>query len=62
VTAIDGPPGGARIGTQTDRFKWLMTHASIVTMGSFTGVTDHPGYWYMATSSFSKREKLRREP
>lgn len=54
IMAMGGSFGGYMtnwIGTQTGRFKCLVTHASIVTMGSFTGVTDHPGYWYMAMGS-----------
>ena len=35
------------IGTQTDRFRCLVTHASIFTMAQFTGVTDHPPWWYV---------------
>jgi dipeptidyl aminopeptidase/acylaminoacyl peptidase len=35
------------IGTQTARFKCLITHASIATMAQFTGTTDHPGWWYL---------------
>jgi dipeptidyl aminopeptidase/acylaminoacyl peptidase len=35
------------IGTQTTRFRCLITHASIVGMSTFTGVTDHPGWWYL---------------
>jgi len=54
IMAMGGSFGGYMtnwLGTQTDRFKCLVTHASIVTMGSFTGVTDHPGFWYMAMGS-----------
>ncbi len=35
------------IGSQTDRFRCLITHASIFTMAHFTGVTDHPAWWYL---------------
>ena len=35
------------VGTQTERFACLITHASIATMAQFTGVTDHPGWWYL---------------
>ena len=48
--AMGGSFGGYMtnwIGTQTDRFKCLVTHASIVTMAQFTGVTDHPAWWYL---------------
>jgi len=48
--AMGGSFGGYMtnwIGTQTDRFKCLVTHASIVTMAQFTGTTDHPAWWYL---------------
>jgi dipeptidyl aminopeptidase/acylaminoacyl peptidase len=48
--AMGGSFGGYMtnwIGTQTDRFKCLVTHASIATMAQFTGVTDHPAWWYL---------------
>ena len=35
------------IGTQTDRFRCLVSHAGIVNMAAFTGVTDHPPEWYL---------------
>jgi dipeptidyl aminopeptidase/acylaminoacyl peptidase len=50
VMAMGGSFGGYMtnwIGTQTQRFKCLITHASIVTMGQFTGTTDHPAWWYL---------------
>lgn len=33
------------IATRTDRFKAIVTHASLWNMYSFAGVTDDPGYW-----------------
>ncbi|OGA17620.1 MAG: hypothetical protein A3I63_03700 [Betaproteobacteria bacterium RIFCSPLOWO2_02_FULL_66_14] len=48
--AMGGSFGGYMtnwIGTQTDRFACLVTHASIATMAQFTGVTDHPAWWYL---------------
>ncbi len=48
--AMGGSFGGYMtnwIGTQTDRFKCLVTHASVATMAQFTGVTDHPPWWYL---------------
>lgn len=48
--AMGGSFGGYMtnwIGTQTQRFKCLVTHASICTMGQFTGTTDHPAWWYL---------------
>lgn len=48
--AMGGSFGGYMtnwIGTQTDRFDCLITHASIFTMAQFTGVTDHPAWWYL---------------
>ncbi|MGC1459057.1 MAG: S9 family peptidase [Steroidobacteraceae bacterium] len=48
--AMGGSFGGYMtnwIGTQTARFKCLITHASISTMAQFTGTTDHPGWWYL---------------
>jgi dipeptidyl aminopeptidase/acylaminoacyl peptidase len=50
TTAMGGSFGGYMtnwIGTQTARFKCLVTHASIATMAQFTGTTDHPGWWYL---------------
>jgi dipeptidyl aminopeptidase/acylaminoacyl peptidase len=50
VMAMGGSFGGYMtnwIGTQTARFRCLVTHASIVTMANFTGVTDHPAWWYL---------------
>jgi len=50
VMAMGGSFGGYMtnwIGTQTKRFKCLITHASVVGMSTFTGVTDHPGWWYL---------------
>ena len=48
--AMGGSFGGYMtnwIGTQTDRFRCLVTHASIATMAQFTGTTDHPAWWYL---------------
>ncbi|HTC54037.1 MAG TPA: S9 family peptidase [Steroidobacteraceae bacterium] len=48
--AMGGSFGGYMtnwIGTQSARFKCLITHASIATMAQFTGTTDHPGWWYL---------------
>lgn len=48
--AMGGSFGGYMtnwIGSQTDRFRCLITHASIVTMAQFTGTTDHPAWWYL---------------
>ena len=50
IMAMGGSFGGYMtnwIGTQTDRFRCLITHASIFTMAHFTGVTDHPPWWYL---------------
>ncbi|HUR90634.1 MAG TPA: S9 family peptidase [Ramlibacter sp.] len=50
VMAMGGSFGGYMsnwIGTQTDRFKCIVTHASICTMANFTGTTDHPAWWYL---------------
>jgi dipeptidyl aminopeptidase/acylaminoacyl peptidase len=50
IMAMGGSFGGYMtnwVGTQTERFRCLVTHASIVTMANFTGVTDHPGWWYL---------------
>jgi dipeptidyl aminopeptidase/acylaminoacyl peptidase len=50
IMAMGGSFGGYMtnwIGTQTERFRCLITHASVVTMASFTGVTDHPPWWYL---------------
>ena len=50
AAAMGGSFGGYMvnwIGTQTDRFRCLVSHASVVTMAAFTGVTDHPPEWYL---------------
>jgi len=50
IMAMGGSFGGYMsnwIGTQTDRFKCIVTHASICTMAAFTGTTDHPAWWYL---------------
>jgi dipeptidyl aminopeptidase/acylaminoacyl peptidase len=50
LMAMGGSFGGYMtnwIGTQTERFRCLITHASVVSMSTFTGVTDHPGWWYL---------------
>jgi dipeptidyl aminopeptidase/acylaminoacyl peptidase len=50
MMAMGGSFGGYMtnwIGTQTDRFRCLITHASIFTMAHFVGVTDHPAWWYL---------------
>jgi len=50
IMAMGGSFGGYMsnwIGTQTDRFRCLITHASIFTIAQFTGVTDHPPWWYL---------------
>jgi dipeptidyl aminopeptidase/acylaminoacyl peptidase len=50
IMAMGGSFGGYMtnwIGTQTQHFRCLVTHASIVTLASFTGTTDNPGWWYL---------------
>ncbi len=50
TAAMGGSFGGYMvnwIGTQTDRFRCLVSHAGIVNMAAFTGVTDHPPDWYL---------------
>jgi dipeptidyl aminopeptidase/acylaminoacyl peptidase len=50
MMAMGGSFGGYMtnwIATQTTRFRCLITHASIVGMSTFSGVTDHPGFWYL---------------
>ncbi len=50
LMAMGGSFGGYMtnwIGTQTQRFRCLITHASICTMAQFTGTTDHPAWWYL---------------
>jgi dipeptidyl aminopeptidase/acylaminoacyl peptidase len=51
--AMGGSFGGYMtnwIGTQTDRFKGLITHASVYWMSGFTGVTDMPPFWHYEMS------------
>lgn len=50
LMAMGGSFGGYMtnwIGTQTQRFRCLVAHASICTMAQFTGTTDHPPWWYL---------------
>ena len=50
VIAMGGSFGGYMtnwIGTQTQRFRCLITHACVATMAQFTGTTDHPAWWYL---------------
>jgi dipeptidyl aminopeptidase/acylaminoacyl peptidase len=50
VAAMGGSFGGYMvnwIGTQTERFRCLVSHASVANMAAFTGVTDHPPEWYL---------------
>ncbi len=50
MMAMGGSFGGYMtnwIGTQTQRFRCLITHASVLTMAQFTGTTDHPAWWYL---------------
>jgi dipeptidyl aminopeptidase/acylaminoacyl peptidase len=50
MAAMGGSFGGYMvnwIGTQTDRFRCLVSHAGIVNMAAFTGVTDNPPEWYL---------------
>ena len=48
IAAMGGSFGGYMMnwfGVQTDRFRCLISHASISELASFQGVTDHPGWW-----------------
>jgi dipeptidyl aminopeptidase/acylaminoacyl peptidase len=50
IMAMGGSFGGYMtnwIGTQTARFRCLITHACVTTMAQFTGTTDHPAWWYL---------------
>jgi dipeptidyl aminopeptidase/acylaminoacyl peptidase len=50
IMAMGGSFGGYMtnwIGTQTRRFRCLVTHACVTTMAQFTGTTDHPAWWYL---------------
>jgi dipeptidyl aminopeptidase/acylaminoacyl peptidase len=61
--AMGGSFGGYMtnwIGTQTARFKCLITHASIATMAHFTGSTDHPGWWYLELGGENPYENMER--
>jgi dipeptidyl aminopeptidase/acylaminoacyl peptidase len=51
VAAMGGSFGGYMtnwIGGNTDRFRALVTHASVYSMSAFHGVTDSPAYWAYA--------------
>ena len=48
IVAMGGSFGGYMtnwIGTQTDRFAALITHASLFSFGTFYGTTDLPAFW-----------------
>jgi dipeptidyl aminopeptidase/acylaminoacyl peptidase len=48
VAAMGGSFGGYMsnwIGTQTDRFAAIITHASLYRLSAFHGTTDYPAYW-----------------
>ena len=50
TAAMGGSFGGYMvnwIGTQTDRFRCIVSHACVVNMAAFTGVADHPPEWYL---------------
>ena len=49
MAAMGGSFGGYMsnwIGVSTERFRCLVTHASIYAMSPFSGTTDHPAWWY----------------
>ena len=61
--AMGGSFGGYMtnwIGTQTGRFKCLVTHASVATMAQFTGTTDHPAWWYLEMGGENPYEDMER--
>lgn len=61
--AMGGSFGGYMtnwIGTQTARFKCLITHAGIATMAQFTGTTDHPAWWYLEMGGENPYEDMER--
>lgn len=48
LVAMGGSFGGYMsnwIGTQTDRFSAIITHASLYRLSAFHGTTDYPAYW-----------------
>ncbi len=50
IAAMGGSFGGYManwLGTQTTRFKCLISHAGIYSMSAMTGVTDLPAFWYL---------------
>lgn len=50
MAAMGGSFGGYMtnwIGSNTDRFRCLVTHASLYHLSAFWGVTDHPSYFQM---------------
>lgn len=50
MAAMGGSFGGYMtnwLGTQTTRFKCLISHAGVYSMSAMTGVTDIPAYWYL---------------
>jgi len=64
--AMGGSFGGYMtnwIGSQTDRFRCLITHASVATLAEFTGTTDHPAWWYLemgGENPYADRERFDR--
>lgn len=65
IIAMGGSFGGYMtnwIGTQTDRFCGLITHASIFDMRAFHGVTDMPAWWAYSfgVEPYAEREQYDR--
>ncbi|CAN5422651.1 S9 family peptidase [soil metagenome] len=61
TAAMGGSFGGYMtnwIGSQTDRFNCLITHAPVYWMSGFSGVTDMPAFWYhqMGATPFDGRD------
>lgn len=65
MAAMGGSFGGYMtnwIGTQTDRFRCLVTHASVFSYPTFHGTTDNPAYWahMLGAHPYGGREELDR--
>lgn len=65
VAAMGGSFGGYMsnwIGTQTDRFRCLITHASLYDLGAFHGATDVPPWLALETGAnpWTQRDELER--
>jgi dipeptidyl aminopeptidase/acylaminoacyl peptidase len=58
TAAMGGSYGGYManwVATHTDRFRCIVTHASLWALDQFQGTTDYPGYWVREWGQLAKR-------